>query len=131
MIYNSLRETQTISKWPPTPQEILESNDDIDTNLFDLISWVVHLGGQIASNGRVMLPKSKAQKMLQITRNMTALLPNTLSSRDQVFLSLTMHRKIASSDVVGTLHRLGQEYCILKHYLLKISGQNEANINQI
>ena len=107
MIYNSLRETQTISKWPPTPQEILESNDDIDTNLFDLISWVVHLGGQIASNGRVMLPKSKAQKMLQITRNMTALLPNTLSSKDQVLLSLTMHRKVGSSDVVGTLHRLG------------------------
>ena len=107
MIYNSLRETQTISKWPPTPQEILESNDDIDTNLFDLISWVVHLGGQIASNGRVMLPKSKAQKMLQITRNMTALLPNTLSSKDQVLLSLAMHRKVGSSDVVGTLHRLG------------------------
>ena len=102
MIYNSLRETQTISKWPPTPQEIVESNDDINRNLFNLISWVVHLRGQI-----VMLSKSKAQKMLQITRNMTTLLPNILSSRDQVFLSLTMHRKIASSDVLGTLHRLG------------------------
>ena len=38
MIHNSLHETQTLSKWPPTPQEIVESNDDIDTNLFNLIS---------------------------------------------------------------------------------------------
>ena len=52
-----------------------------------------------------MLPKSKAQKVLQITQNITALLPNTLTSKDQVFLSLTMHRKTGSSDVVDTLHR--------------------------
>ena len=107
MIRNSLRETQILSKWPPTPQEMVESNDDIDTNLFNLISWIVHPRGQIANNGRVMLPKSKAQKVLQITQNITALLPNTLPSKDQVLLSLTMHRKTGSSDVVDTLHRLG------------------------
>ena len=56
MIHNSLHETQTLSKWPPTPQEIVESNDDIDTNPFKLISWIVPRG-QIANNGRVMLPK--------------------------------------------------------------------------
>ena len=56
MIHNSLRETQARSKWPPTPQEIVESNDDIDTNPFKLISWIVPRG-QIANNGRVMLPK--------------------------------------------------------------------------
>ena len=38
MVHNSLRETQTLSKWPPTPQQIVESNDDISTNLFNLIS---------------------------------------------------------------------------------------------
>ena len=63
--------------------------------------------GQIANNGRVMLPKSKAQKVIQITQNITALLPNILPSKDQVFLSLTMHRKTGSSDAVDTLHRLG------------------------
>ena len=56
MIHNSLHETQSLSKWPPTPQEIVESNDDIDTNPFKLISWIVPRG-QIANNGRVMLPK--------------------------------------------------------------------------
>ena len=54
-----------------------------------------------------MLPKSKAQKVLQITQNIRALLPNTLPSKDQVLLSLTMHRKTGSSDVVDTLHCLG------------------------
>ena len=54
-----------------------------------------------------MLPKSKAQKVLKITQNITALLPNTLPSKDQVLLSLTMQRKTGSSDVVDTLHHLG------------------------
>ena len=80
MIHYSLCETQTLSKWPPTQQEIVESNDDIDTNLFNLVSWIVHPRGQITNNGRVMLPKSKAQKVLQITQNVIALLPNTLPS---------------------------------------------------
>ena len=75
-----------------------------------------------------MLPKSKAQKVLQITQNITALLPNTLPSKDQVLLSLTMHRKTGSSDVVDTLHRLGHG---ISYYVSKISGQNGANINQI
>ena len=59
-----------------------------------------------ANNGRVKLPKSKAQKILQITQNITALLPNTSPSKYQVLLSLTMHRKTGSSDAVDTLHCL-------------------------
>ena len=55
-----------------------------------------------------MLPKSKARKVLQITQNITARLPNTFPSKDQVLLSLTMHRKTGSGDAVDTLHRLGQ-----------------------
>ena len=39
MIHNSLLDTKTTSKWPPTPQEIVESNNDIDTDLFNLVSW--------------------------------------------------------------------------------------------
>ena len=76
MIDNSLRETETTSKWLPTPQEIVESNDDIDTNLFNITSWIVHSRGQIANKGRALLPKLKAQKVLQVTQNVTALLQN-------------------------------------------------------
>ena len=99
LIHNLLCDTQATNKWSPTPQEIIESNDDINTNLFNLISWIVHPRDQISNNGRVMLHKSKAQKVLQITQNITALLPNTLPSKDQVLLSLTMHRKTGSRDV--------------------------------
>ena len=93
---------------------------------------MVHPRGQIANNGRVMLPKSKEQKVLKITQNVAALLPNTLLSKDQVLSSLTMHRKTGSSHVVDFLHRLGHGISnYLKNYLSKISGQNGANINQI
>ena len=61
MIRNSLQETETLSKWPPTPQEIVKSTDNIDTNLLNLISWIVHPRDQTANNGRVILSKSKVQ----------------------------------------------------------------------
>ena len=83
------------------------SNGDTDANLFNLTSWIVRPRGQIVSNRRVMLPKSKAQKALQITKNITALLSNTLPSKDKVLLSLAGHRKTESSDVVDTLQRQG------------------------
>ena len=54
-----------------------------------------------------MLPKSKAQKVSQITQNITSLLPNALPSLDQIILSLPMHRKTGSSDVIDTLPCLG------------------------
>ena len=38
MLHNSLREIQTTIKWPATPQEIAETNDDINTNFFNLIT---------------------------------------------------------------------------------------------
>ena len=101
----SLNNSQLKSKWPPT-EEIVEANDEINTNLFNLVLWIVHPRAQIANNGRIMIPKSKTQNELQITQNITALLPNTLLSKDQVILSLTMHRETGSSDVVNTLHRL-------------------------
>ena len=43
LIDNSLRDTQTASKWSPTPQEIVDSNDTIDTNHSNLISWNNHV----------------------------------------------------------------------------------------
>ena len=99
MLHNSLREIQTTIKWPATPQELAETNDDINTNFFNLISWIVHPRGQITNDGKVVLHKSKAQKVLQITQNITALLPSTLPSKEN-------GQKTRSSDVVDTLNRL-------------------------
>ena len=106
IIHNSVRETQTTSRWPRTPQEIVESDDVIHTNLLNLISWIVHSRSQITNNRRVMLARSKAQKVLQVTQNITALLPNTFPLKYQVLSSLTMYIKIGPSDVADTLHHL-------------------------
>ena len=39
MLHNSLREIQTTIKWPATPQEIAETNDDIfQFNIMDCSS---------------------------------------------------------------------------------------------
>ena len=74
MLHDSIREIQSTVEWPPAPQDIIEANNDVDTDLFNLISWIIHPKGRIGDNGRVMLPKSKAQKVSQITQNITSLL---------------------------------------------------------
>ena len=84
-------------------------NDDINTNLFNSISCIVYLTSQIANNGKVVLPRSKALEVLQITQNIIALLPNTFPSKDQVILLLPMYRKTGSSVFVDTLHHLGHK----------------------
>ena len=54
------------------------------TSLFNLMSWIVHPRCQIANNGKVMSAKSKLQKVLEITQNITALLAITFPAKDQV-----------------------------------------------
>ena len=50
----------------------------------------------------ICYPNQK-HKVLQRIQNIKALLPYTLPSKDQLLLSLAMHRKTGSSDVVDTL----------------------------
>ena len=44
---------------------------------------------------------------MQICRNIESLLPNAQPSLDQVLLSLILHRKTCSKDILDTFHRLG------------------------
>ena len=75
--------------------------------MFNLVSWIVYPCGQLDDTGLVKLPKSKAEKVLPVCQNIESLLPNTKPSLDQALLSLTMHRKTGSSDVIDTLYKLG------------------------
>ncbi len=93
--------------WPATPQDILESNRVVDTNLHNLLAWIVQPNATLNAKGLVSLPKSKASKIMQLAQNIECLLPNAKPSLDQALLSLTMHRKTGSSAVVNTLHHLG------------------------
>ena len=59
----------------------------------EAISWIIYPCGQLDDTGLVKLPKSKAEKVLQLYQDIESLLPNTKPSLDQALLSLIMHRK--------------------------------------
>ena len=75
--------------------------------MFNLSSWIIYPCGQLDDTGLLKLPKSKAEKVFQVCQNIASLLPNIKPSLDQALLSLTMHRKTGSRDVIDTLHKLG------------------------
>ena len=51
--------------------------------------------------------KRKSLKIQQIPRNLVSLMPSAHPSLGQVLLSLILHRKTGSRDVVDTINRLG------------------------
>ena len=75
--------------------------------MFNLSSWIIYPCGQLDDTGLLKLPKSKAEKVFQVCQNIASLLPNIKPLLDQALLSLTMHRKTGSRDVIDTLHKLG------------------------
>ena len=108
LLSNSIRDNlQTTFNWPPTPQDIIEESSDVDIDLYNLLAWIIFPRGQIGKNGRVELPKTKAEKVSQLAQNVISLMPYASPSMDQILLSLTMHRKTGSSTVIDTLHSLG------------------------
>ena len=106
IIHNFPREIQTTCKWPPIPQEIVESNDDMVTNLFNLISWIVHLRGQIVNNGSYVTQINDAKSITNNTKYNSSAAKYRAIKRSSSLL-LIMHVKTGSNDVVDTLHHLG------------------------
>ena len=92
---------------PPTPQDIIEKEPDLNCDIYNELSWIVNPTAPICDNGRVQLSESKTAIIIQMCQDIQALLPNAQPSLDQVLLSLTMHRKTGSSTVINTLHRMG------------------------
>ena len=81
IINASIKSTLSEKPWPPTPDDIISTKYEIK-----------YTCGQLNDTGLVMLPKWKAEKVLQVCQNIESLLPNTKPSLDQVLLSLTIHR---------------------------------------
>lgn len=107
IIHMSINETKENQKWPPTPQDIIESDSPVNKDLYNELAWIVDPKGLLDDDGRVQLSRTKATKLVQIAQNLQTLLPNSCPSMDQTLLSLTMHRKTGSSGVIDTLHRFG------------------------
>ena len=93
--------------WPPTPQEIIESKDDVNMDLYNFLALLVSPDSSFDNTGTVRISESKTTKIIKICEDIESLVPTRKPSLSQVLLSLTMHRKTASSNVVDTIHDSG------------------------
>ena len=107
IVHNSVKSTTKDSSWPPTPQDIIESNCEINKDLFNLLSWIICPDSKLDDSGIATIPKTKREKVRQLVQNIVSLLPNFNPCLGQALLSLTMHRQTGSSNGIDTLHKLG------------------------
>ena len=105
MINTSIKSTLIDKPWSPTPDNIISTKYNIKKDLFNLICWIIYPCGQLDDTSIVKLPKSNAEKVL--CQNIECLLPNSKPLLDQALLSLKVHRRTGSSDVIHTLLTLG------------------------
>ena len=104
----SIKSNLSEKPWPPTPDDIISTKYEINKGFFNLTSWITYPCGQLDDTGVVKLSKSKAEKVLQVSKNIEPPLPNTIQSLHQALLPLTMHRRSGSSGVTckwNFLHR--------------------------
>ena len=70
--------------WPPTPQNILESDEllELDKQLFNLIAWIVSPSAAMDENGFVQLFERK--KVSKIVQNIQTLVPVSQPGFNQI-----------------------------------------------
>ena len=74
------------------PQDILQDSHPFNTDIFNLISWIIDPRVPIGEDGMVKISsKRKSLKIQQISRNLVSLMPSAQPSLDQVLLSLILH----------------------------------------
>ena len=66
--------------WPPTPQDILDNEPNINNDLYNGLCLIIHPDARLNDNGRVNLAPSKASKVSQICQDLQALLFNAQPS---------------------------------------------------
>ena len=71
------------------------------------MAWIIEPNRSLNKDGLVNISHRKTLKLNQMCQNLQSLLPHFSYSLDQLLLSLTLHRKTGSSDVLDVLNRLG------------------------
>ena len=107
MIHRKLDMSKFKRDWPPTPQDLMQNDMLYNCDLFNFIAWIVDPNAPLGNEGLVKLSKTKELKVIQVAQNIESLLPHSQPSLDQALLSLVLHRKTGSSDVIDTIHKLG------------------------
>ena len=85
--------------WPPTPNQIIESKDEINLDLYNFLAILV--------SSKSSFDKGVAVKIVKICEDIESLIPSRKPSLSQVLLSLTLHRATGSSNVVKDIHHYG------------------------
>ena len=92
--------------WPPTPNQIIKSKDEIDLDLYNFLAILVSSKPSF-DKGVTRLSPSKAVKTVKICENIESWIPSRKPSLSQVLLSLTLHRATGSSNVVKDILHYG------------------------
>ena len=93
--------------WPPTPQDIINSEDTCHRSLYNFISWIASPNSCMDGGVSGRLSKTKSTKVDKICQNIEALVPNVQPRLFQALLSLNMYCKTGSKGIVENLSRLG------------------------
>ena len=93
--------------WPPTPQQIIQSEDDVNMNLYNFLALVASPYSTIDNTCTVRLSESKATKITKICEDIESLVPTCKPSLSQMLFSLNSHRRTGSSNVVNDIHDFG------------------------
>ena len=112
-----------IVPWPPTPNQIIESKDEIHLDLAILVSSKPSF-----AKGVARLPPSKAVKIVKICQDIESLIPSRKPSMSQVLLSLTLHRENGSmfnrTKWLNISTIMAMEYPMMKLSSFRVNGQN-------
>ena len=106
-VHQNIKENMEEGNWPATPQEIIESTSLHNPATFNSVAWMINPDASIGENGLVKVAKNKETKISKICQDIESLMPNAIPSYDQLLLSLTLHRKTGSSDVVDIINDFG------------------------
>ena len=95
--------------WPPTPQNILKSDEllELDKALFNLIVWINSPRAATGKNGFVQLSEQKTTKVSEIVQDIQSLVPGSLPGFNQILLSITTLAKTGSQMVINDLKQPG------------------------
>ena len=99
--------TNVKNQWPPTPQDIFSDNSMKNTNLNNLLRWIIDHNGSFMNNGFVKLSKAELIKVKKTCDDIMTLISTLRPALGQVLLSHKTYHKTGSNNILDDLHKLG------------------------
>ena len=94
-----------------------------NTNLYNLLRWIIDPNASFSNNGFVKLSKVKSIKVTKICDDIVTFIPTLRLALGEVLLSHNTYHKITND-----LHKLGYGISYKEPVSMRINGQNGAPI---